>query len=235
MQASYHANDKAQYACNRQYLEATEPRCYGLAPGSWTIWSLNRCCAPSSRRRGVEPPGSRRHRAERERLEEHWRQRRQRARYDVGELAERRYQAVDPANRLVAATLERRWEEALGQERQLQEEYDRFVAGAGTAERRGAGPHPGVGHDIPALWDAPSTTNVDRKQMIRCLVERVVQVRCDSEFVDVTIHWAGGYESQHELVRPVATLRSAARLRAVAEPRGGAAGPDRRHRRSPTS
>ncbi|MGA2706701.1 MAG: hypothetical protein ABSH35_37300 [Isosphaeraceae bacterium] len=32
-----------------------------------------------------------------------------------------------------------------------------------------------------------------------------MQVRCDSEFVDVTIHWAGGYESQHEIVRPVAT------------------------------
>ena len=63
-----------------------------------------------------------------------------------------------------------------------------------------------LARDIPALWDAPSTTNVDRKQMIRCLVERVVvQVRCDSEFVDVTIHWAGGYESRHEIVRPVAT------------------------------
>ena len=38
------------------------------------------------------------------------------------------------------------------------------------------------------------------------MVERVVvHVRCDSEFVDVTIHWAGGYESQHEIVRPVAT------------------------------
>ena len=63
---------------------------------------------------------------ERQRLEKHWRQRRQRARYEV-ELAERRYQAVDAGNRLVAATLEKRWEEALGQERQLQEEYDRFV------------------------------------------------------------------------------------------------------------
>jgi hypothetical protein len=42
--------------------------------------------------------------------------------------------------------------------------------------------------------------------MIRCLVERVVvHVRCDSEFVDVTIHWAGGYESQHEIIRPVGT------------------------------
>ena len=33
----------------------------------------------------------------------------------------------------------------------------------------------------------------------------MVHVHCDSEFVDVTIHWAGGYESQHEIVRPVAT------------------------------
>ena len=42
--------------------------------------------------------------------------------------------------------------------------------------------------------------------MIRCLVERVVvYVQCDSEFVAVTIHWAGGHESQHEIVRPVAT------------------------------
>src|SRR5207237_9360167 len=60
--------------------------------------------------------------------------------------------------------------------------------------------------NIPALWKAPSTTNADRKEMTRCLVERVVaNVHCDSEFVDVTIHWAGGYESQHEIVRPVGT------------------------------
>ncbi len=60
--------------------------------------------------------------------------------------------------------------------------------------------------DIPALWNAAETTNADRKQMIRCLVERVeVQVRCDSEFVNATIRWAGGYESHHEIVRSVAT------------------------------
>ena len=143
---------------------------------------------------------------ERDRLEKHWRQRRQRARYEV-ELADARYQAVDPANRLVAASLERRWEEALGQERQLQEEYDRFgrrVPARLTDEELAR--IDALARNIPALWDEPSTTNVWRKEMIRCLIERVVvQVRCDSEFVDVTIHWAGGYESQHEIVRPVAT------------------------------
>ena len=127
MQASYHANGMAQYACNRQYVEATEPRCYGLAAREIDDLVARQVL------RALEPAVmalSRRARAdverERDRLEKHWRQRRQRARYEV-ELAERRYQAVDPANRLVAASLERRWEEALGQERQLQEDYDRFA------------------------------------------------------------------------------------------------------------
>lgn len=59
---------------------------------------------------------------------------------------------------------------------------------------------------IPALWNAERTTNADRKQIIRCVVERVViHVRCDTEFVDATIRWAGGYESQHEIIRAVGT------------------------------
>jgi DNA invertase Pin-like site-specific DNA recombinase len=207
MQASYHANGMAQYACNRQYVEATEPRCYGLAAreiDDLVARQVLRALEPAAMALSLRARGD--VERERERLEAHWRQRRQRARYDV-ELAERRYQAVDPANRLVAAALERRWEEALGQERQLREEYDRFAreAPARLTDEELARIE-ALARDIPALWDAPSTTNADRKQMIRCLVERVVvQVRCDSEFVGVTIHWAGGYESRHEIVRPVAT------------------------------
>ena len=57
---------------------------------------------------------------------------------------------------------------------------------------------------IPALWQAPSTTNRDRQAMIRCLVEHVdVLVQRDSEYVQVTISWAGGTRSQHEVLRPV--------------------------------
>jgi hypothetical protein len=141
---------------------------------------------------------------ERKRLEKHWQQRRQRGRYDT-ELAERRYQAVDPENRLVAGTLEKRWEELLVQEKQLQEEYDRFLSQAPISvspEERAR--IIALSSDIPRLWNGPGTTNVDRKQIVRCLVERVtVHARPDSEFAGVTIHWAGGYESQHEIVRPV--------------------------------
>jgi DNA invertase Pin-like site-specific DNA recombinase len=207
MQASYHANGKAQYACNRQYVEATEPRCYGLAAEAiddLVAQQVLRALEPAAL--DLNKKACSDVETERLRLEKHWQQRRKRARYDV-ELAERRYQAVDPGNRLVASTLEKRWEEALAQERQLQEEYDRFERGTPvqlTDEERA---HIAVvAGDITALWNAPGTTNASRKQVIRFLVERViVQVRCDREFVDATIHWSGGYESQHEIVRPVAT------------------------------
>jgi len=127
MQPSYHTHDKAQYACNRHYVEGTEPRCYGLAAkpldelvAQQVLLALEPAALELSLKTRTDVE------RERQRLEKHWQQRRQRARYEV-ELAERRYQAVDPGNRLVAGTLETRWEEALQQERQLQEEYDRFV------------------------------------------------------------------------------------------------------------
>ena len=122
-------------------------------------------------------------------------------------MAERRYQAVDPANRLVASSLEQRWEEGLKKERQLQEDYDRFLRESPprlSAQERAT--IQALAQDIPALWQAPATTNADRKQIIRLLVERVVvQVRCDSEQGEATIHWKGGYQSQHAFTRPVAT------------------------------
>jgi DNA invertase Pin-like site-specific DNA recombinase len=207
MQPSYHGQDTAQYACNHKYLDGVEESCYGLAAKPIdTLVSQQVLAAlePAALELSIKAQAD--VERERQRLEKHWQQRRQRARYDV-ELAERRYQAVDPANRLVAGTLEERWEEALKQERQLQEEYNRFTNESQlqlAADQLGR--ITALASDIPALWKAPGTTNADRKEMIRCLVERVVaHVRCDSEFVDVTIHWAGGYESQHEIIRPVGT------------------------------
>jgi DNA invertase Pin-like site-specific DNA recombinase len=206
MQPSY-PRGGAHYACNRYYLEATERRCYGLTArvvDALVAQQVLRALEPAALELSLKASADIAH--ERQRLQKHWQQRLQRARYDA-ELAERRYQAVDPENRLVAASLEKRWEELLAQQQQLQEEYDRFAREAPhrfTDEERAR--VTALASDLPALWHAASTSNADRKQIIRCLVERVtVHVRCDCEVVDVTIRWAGGYESQHEIVRPVAT------------------------------
>ena len=141
---------------------------------------------------------------DRARLDKHWKQRLERARYEA-EDAERRYRAVDPENRLVARSLEQRWEETLRAERQVRDDYDRFLREQPpqlSPEERAR--IAALSSDLPALWHAPGTTHRDRKEIIRHLVEKVVvHVKNDSEYVDVTIHWHGGFTSQHEVVRPV--------------------------------
>ena len=115
-------------------------------------------------------------------------------------------------NRLVARTLEQCWEESLRQERKLREEYDRFLA------QTPAGPSDAdaqriraASESIASLWHGAEATPQDCKAMARCLVDRVVvHVDQRSEYVDATIHWHGGFTSQHQVVRPVDESRAKA-------------------------
>lgn len=59
--------------------------------------------------------------------------------------------------------------------------------------------------DIPALWTAPTTTDADRKALIRQVIEKVyVVVMGVSEQVQVTIAWVGGGKTEDVMIRPVA-------------------------------
>lgn len=133
-----------------------------------------------------------------------FRQRLERARYE-SQRAERQYMAVEPENRLVARTLEERWEEALNNERDLSEEHERFLREHPTRvtnEEREQLLR--LASDVPALWKSEQTAMKDRQQIARCLIERVVlQPQGNSERVDITVHWSGGFQSQHEIVRAV--------------------------------
>jgi hypothetical protein len=143
--------------------------------------------------------------AERARELTQWQQRLERAAY-AAQRAERQYQAVEPENRLVARTLERQWEEALAAQRALAADDERFRASAPSplsADERAAIRR--LAADIPALWEAPTTTPVERQEIVRQLVERVVvAVREDTEYVAVQVHWVGGHRTDTEIVRPVA-------------------------------
>lgn len=207
MAVAYRTRHEPHYTCNGHLMNAHEQTCYGLKSteidqlvSQQTLRSLEPAALELSMK-ALEDVAK-----ERARLDKNWQQSLQRARYDI-DLAERRYRAVDPENRLVAASLEKGWNEALQKERQVQEDYDRFLRESPprlTEQERGT--IQALANDIPALWHAPATTNTDRKQILRCLIDRVVvQVRCDSEHVEAAIHWKGGYESQHAFIRPVKT------------------------------
>lgn len=136
-----------------------------------------------------------------------WQQRLERADY-AADRARRQYQLAEPENRLVVRQLEKDWNDALAERQRLGEDYDRHLASRPrtltAAEREQIR---ALAADLPAVWHAETTTDADRKQLLRHLIEEVtVTVIGDSEQVDVEITWAGGHRTGGRVTRPVATL-----------------------------
>jgi DNA invertase Pin-like site-specific DNA recombinase len=138
-----------------------------------------------------------------------WQMRIERAEYECA-LAERRYEEVDPSHRLVAASLERRWNEALSRVDTAKSEAAKFQSHKtrvlSTDQRAKI---LALARDLPRVWRAPTTEAKDRKRMLRLLiaditVENVVQKRQ----VVLHIRWQGGACSNVTVQRrtPIADL-----------------------------
>jgi DNA invertase Pin-like site-specific DNA recombinase len=141
---------------------------------------------------------------ERAELSRHWRLRCERAAYEVDRAA-RQYQACEPENRLVGRELERRWEEALKLQRQVDEELERWRRTApgrlSPADERAIR---APATDLPAVWQAATTTPAERQRIVRLLIDHItVIIDKASERVDVEVHWAGGLVESHTVSRPV--------------------------------
>jgi len=122
-----------------------------------------------------------------------WQMRIERAEYECV-LAERRYEEVDPSNRLVAASLERRWNEALLQ-------LDAVKADAATFQKQKARvvtPEQktkilALARDLPRVWRAATTQAKDRKRMLRLLIRDItVEKFADVRQVVLHVRWQGG-------------------------------------------
>jgi len=126
-------------------------------------------------------------------------QRRQRAlqleqaRYEA-RLAQRQYDSVDPDNRLVAAELERRWNEKLERVSQLEQAQQRAEEQAQwelTAEERAA--ISSLSQDLPAIWAASTTTNQERKRLLRFAIEGVqLDGATHAGQIEMQIWWRSG-------------------------------------------
>ena len=132
-----------------------------------------------------------------------WRLEVERARYQATK-AERRYLAVDPDNRLVARGLERDWEAKLAAlaaaEAELASRERRRPRTLTAAERAAIG---ALGGDLARVWSAPTTTDRDRKELLRTLLEEViVNVDRDAAQAHLTMRWRGGAISQLDVALP---------------------------------
>jgi DNA invertase Pin-like site-specific DNA recombinase len=126
-----------------------------------------------------------------------WRLEVERTRYEAG-LAERRYLAVDPDNRLVARGLERDWEAKLAQvaaaEAELASRQQRRPKALTPTERAAIA---ALANDVERVWHASTTTDRDRKELLRTLLEEViVTVDRDAARAWLLLRWRGGHTSE---------------------------------------
>lgn len=198
--------NRPRYVCSRHAIEYGASLCQSLA-GSMLDAFVARQVLAVLEPAAVELSLTAAEDVERQRAasDRRWQHRLERARYQTDRAA-RQYHAVEPENRLVARELERQWEKQLLEQRQLEDQYDRFrrerPAALSDSERQRVR---ALSADIPGLWHAPQTTWADRQTIVRHLIEQVtVTVVGDSQRVDLAIQWAGGFASHHALVRPVA-------------------------------
>jgi DNA invertase Pin-like site-specific DNA recombinase len=115
----------------------------------------------------------------------------QRARYEAAH-ARRQYDAVDPANRLVAGELERRWNEALEDVLQIEGEIaalePKRPSPLGEKERDQL---MRLGADLDLAWSHPAATSATRKRIVRAALEEIV-VRIEGGVIEMVLHWQGG-------------------------------------------
>src|SRR5579884_1612633 len=118
------------------------------------------------------------------------------ARYEA-RLAIRRYQAVDPENRLVAAELESRWNATLERVRQLEKTLEELNAEPSASPITDRDMLLRLAEDLPAVWNASTTDMRLKQRIVRILVQEIVaNVDDAAQQVVLMIHWMGGRHSE---------------------------------------
>jgi hypothetical protein len=211
MSTNYNNNGQAgRYACTSMQVNYGDPFCQSLVsdPVDKEVSRLVlEVLKPASSEVSIAVAND--IKSEREKLERHWSQRLERAQYEVDQ-ARRRYGNAEPENRMVVRALEKDWEAALMAQQRLAGDHDRFKRESPSA------PTPAelaairdIADDLPALWDAQTTTQAERQSIVRLMLERViVTVIGDSELVDVECHWHGGNQTKHRIVRSIGRVKS---------------------------
>jgi excisionase family DNA binding protein len=188
------------YRCDRPNLMLGLPRCLGFGGSridAAIATELLQVVEPMAIEAALQ--------AERMHMETRTEQRRiaelelQQAEYEAS-LAERRYAACDPDNRLIAAQLEKSWEAALRRVQACQARLEQAVSPDPTAA---APDFAGLADDLNAAWNAPGVTMRTRQRLTRALITDIIaDVDEATREVVLTIHWRGGQHSQLRVRKP---------------------------------
>lgn len=195
-------HDIPRYTCNRGWLDHAEPRCIafgGLRVDDAIEQTILKVLEPGAIAAAVE--AERQTTAQRDEVRDALSRDLEAARY-AADRAFRQYDAIDPANRLVAAELERRWNQMLTR---VSEVETRIAAHDGRQPPRSettATSFVTLTEDLKSVWGAPTADARLKKRIVRTLIEEVV-ADIDAEAGEITllIHWSGGVHSELRLPR----------------------------------
>jgi hypothetical protein len=136
-------------------------------------------------------------------VDRQWKLRLERVRYEA-RLAERRYKAIDPDYRVVARTLEREWNDKLLEVERVQREYQEVRRRENIDLSEGDRARIlSLAKDLPAVWRATTTTNAERKNLLRLVVREVTVSPIDvpERMTRVQVLWPTGAVSDFTVPR----------------------------------
>lgn len=193
---------RSVYLCNYRQIRFAEKACQripGKAVDQWVLKHLLAALTPAQ----IELSLAILDELERQQTEvlRQWQRRVEAARYAIG-LAQRRYEQVDPENRLVARTLEQQWEACLRELDRLEAEFSAFRQNKPltiSAAQRQSLLH--LAADLPKVWSAPTTTWTERKDLLELLIADATLTRHDTG-ITVQIRWFTNQIESDELPLP---------------------------------
>ena len=206
MHVGYQGNNgsRSVYLCNARQIHYGESACQrvpGRAIDQWVVEKVMAALTPVQ----IELSLAIVEELERQQAELNWQwQRRLEAARYAACLAQRRYEEVDPANRLVARTLEQRWEACLQEISHLEAESSTFCRKKPpylAPEQRTS--LLCLATDLPKIWFSPTTTWTERKDLLELLIADVTLTRHDTG-ITVQIRWFTNEVETAQLPLPVA-------------------------------
>ena len=194
-----------RYVCKAMTRNLAEPMCANLDGPSiedFVVKSFFDAIAPAQL--DVLDEALAQQHNERQQLEQYHHQQMQRAQYEAA-MAQRRYEQVDPDNRLVAAELERQWEDKLQRLRETQEAAERFAQQPveSTISPTLRQQLCDLSEHLPELWASDQLSYEHRKQLLRSLIARVILQRIAPDQVQVKIVWVSGHFSEGIVHPPI--------------------------------
>lgn len=195
-------HDIPRYTCNRGWLDHAEPRCIafgGLRVDDAIEEMILKVLEPGAIAAALE--AERQAAAKHDEIRDALSRDLEAARY-AADRAFRQYDAIDPANRLVAAELERRWDQALTR---VSEVEARIVAHDRRQPPRleaTAASFATLTEDLRSVWATPTADARLKKRIVRMLIEEVVaDIDGEAGEIMLLVHWAGGIHSELRLPR----------------------------------